>query len=115
MPKPNYDLSDARMHSITRVTALLETYRPNKAHFTAYQLVADDLAWSIYDRVLRIEYIHKVDYQPDVNYEAIICTKIDNCFLAPKEIKKIVDWFTKEIVEGGKHTTYAQHLKSTKP
>ena len=114
MPKPNYDLSDARMHSVTRVTSLLETYRPNKAHFTAYQLVADNLGWSIYDRVLSIEYIHKVDYQPDVTFKAMICPNIDQCFLPPKMIKEIVDWFTKEIVIGGKHTTYAHHLKSTK-
>ena len=113
MPTPNYDLSDAKMHSQVRVKALLETYRPNKAHFTAYQLVADDLGWTIYERVLGLEYIHKVDHQPDVTYRAIICTNIDNCFLAPKEIKGIIDWFTKEIVEKGKHTTYAKYLKTS--
>jgi hypothetical protein len=111
MPTPNYDLSDARINSQIRVKALLETYRPNKAHFSAYQIVDGDLGWTIYNRVLGIEYIHKVDHQPDILYKATICKDIDKCFLAPKEIKSIVDWFTKEVVLNNMHTRNVTYIK----
>ncbi len=98
MAIPQYDLSDAITNSIKRVNALFEVYRHKEERFTAVQRVSENLDWKVFDNKLLISYAHFIRDKDDRIFEVLICSDFNKCFLMDKEIKKIVEWFTEEVV-----------------
>ena len=80
-----------------RLTALFETYRHKKMHFTAMQKMGDDLAWIVENNILYIEFIEKLPNQIDNVFRSRLCGNFDTCHFNSKEIKEVIHWFTKRL------------------